>query len=313
MLTALKRDPDHLWLAGVDSMALQESLRNLDRAYKNFFEKRAGCPKFKAKRDSRQSYRTRNNKKDNIRIEGDRIRLPRLGLVKARITRLPKGSIQNATVSRTSTGKYYVSLCCREEIEPKPNKGGEIGIDLGIRDLFVGSDGSRVPDPKHLAKHERKLRREQRRLSRRQKGSANREKQRRKVAEVHEKIYNCRTDDLNKASCRLVNENQVIAVESLNVKGMARNHHLAKAISDASWSRFITMLEYKAFEYGCTVLKVPTFYPSSQTCSCCGYKDPKVKDLSVRRWVCPGCGTIHDRDENAARNILAEALSMQTA
>ena len=142
MLTALKRDPDHLWLAGVDSMALQESLRNLDRAYKNFFEKRAGCPKFKAKRDSRQSYRTRNNKKDNIRIEGDRIRLPRLGLVKARITRLPKGSIQNATVSRTSTGKYYVSLCCREEIEPKPNKGGEIGIDLGIRDLFVGSDGS---------------------------------------------------------------------------------------------------------------------------------------------------------------------------
>jgi putative transposase len=139
------------------------------------------------------------------------------------------------------------------------------------------------------------------------------QKQKRKIAAIHEKIYNCRTDDLNKASYRLVNENQVIAVESLNVKGMARNHRLAKAISDASWSRFITMLEYKAFEYGCTVLKVPTFYPSSQTCSCCGYKDPKVKDLSVRRWVCPGCGTIHDRDENAARNILAEALSMQTA
>ena len=139
------------------------------------------------------------------------------------------------------------------------------------------------------------------------------QKQKQKIARIHEKIYNCRSDHLHKVSSKLVNENQVIALETLNVKRMVRNHHLAKAISDASWSSFVTMLKYKAFEHGCEILRVPTLFPSSQTCSCCGYKNPYVKNLSVRSWVCPECGSVHDRDENAAKNILAKALVMQTA
>ena len=329
MLTALKRDPDHVWLAAVDSMALQESLRNLDKAYQNFFAKRAGYPKFHKKHSSSQSYRTRNQS-GGIRIEGSRIVLPKLGPVKAKISRLPNGRILNATVSRTATGKYYVSLCCEEELVPKPNLGGVTGLDLGIKDLYVDSEDRHAENPKYLAKYEKQLRRAQRSLSRMIEANiagydskrrpiykrplsecSNIQKQRLKIARIHEKIYNCRTDNLHKASTKLVSENQVIAVESLNVKGMVRNHHLAKAISDSSWSRFVSMLEYKAFKHGCTILKVPTFYPSSQTCSSCGYKNPRVKDLSVRSWVCPECGVVHDRDHNAAKNILAMALSMQ--
>ena len=308
MLTILKRDPDHVWLNGADSMALQESLRDLDRAFQNFFSKRSGYPKFKSKHNHYQSYRTRNQS-NSIRIEGDRIILPKLGPVKARISRLFEGRILNATVSKTPTGKYFVSICVEEELMPKPNAGGRIGIDVGLKEFYTDSNGNAMNNPKTLSKYERKLRREQRRLSRRQKGSANRAKQRIKVAAVHEKIYNVRTDFLHKESARLVSENQVIAIESLNVKGMVRNHKLAKSISDASWSRFFTMLEYKGFEHGCEIRRIDTFYPSSQTCSCCGYRNPLVKDLKVRRWTCPHCGARHDRDTNAAVNILNAALS----
>ena len=325
LVTALRHDPEFVWLASCDSMALQEAVKDLNKAFTNFFEKRAGYPKFHRK-SSEQSYRTRNQS-GGIRIEGNRIVLPKLGPVKAKISRLPGGRILNATVSRSSTGKYFVSLCCEEELVPKPNAGGTVGIDLGIKELYVDSNGNKEPSPKHLAKYEKQLRREQRSLSRMIEANisgytknrkpvwkrplsecSNIQKQRIKVARIHEKIYNCRTDNLHKASTRLVSKNQVIALETLNVKGMVRNHHLAKAISDASWSRFVTMLEYKEFEHGCTVLMVPTFFPSSQTCSSCGYKNPKVKDLKIRRWVCPECGVIHDRDENAAKNILAKAL-----
>ena len=307
MLTSLKSDPEHLWLASADSMALQESLRNLDRAFQNFFEKRGRYPRFKSKHNHHQSYRTRNQS-NNIRIEGDRIVLPKLGAVKAKISRLPSGRILNATVSKTPTGKCFVSLCVEEELVTKPNAGGVTGIDVGLSEFYTDSNGSIVDNPRTLRKYERKLRREQRRLSRKQKGSANRAKQRIKVAAVHEKIYNVRTDFLHKESTRLVSENQVIAIESLNVKGMVRNHHLAKAISDVSWGRFFSMLEYKGFEHGCEIRKIDTFYPSSQTCSCCGFKNPVVKNLSVREWVCPQCGVHHDRDANAAMNILNRAL-----
>ena len=329
IITQLRHDKDYLWLAASDSMALQEAVKDLNRGFINFFEKRSGYPKFKSKRDSYQSYRTRNQS-NIIRIEGNSINLPILGHVKAKISRLPNGRILNATVSRTATGKYFVSLCCEEEIVPKPNAGGKLGLDLGIKELYVDSNGYKEPNPMNLAKYEKQLRREQRSLSRMIEANiagytsnrrpiwkrpldecSNIQKQRLKVARIHEKIYNCRTDNLHKASTKLVNENQVIAVESLNVKGMVRNHHLAKAISDASWSRFVSMLEYKAFEHGCSILKIPTFYPSSQTCSACGCKNPKVKDLAIRRWVCPECGVVHDRDHNAAKNILAKALSMQ--
>ena len=334
LLTILKCDPERLWLAGADSMALQESLRDLDKAYRNFFEKRSGYPKFKRKYQSKQSYRTRNQS-DGIRIEGNAIVLPRLGKVKAKISRLPKGRILNATVTRTATDKFFVSLCVEEDVVPKPNNGGRIGLDLGIKDFYVDSNGNIEPNHKFLSKYEKQLRREQRKLSRmmetniagyRTVGSKrfpiwkksfdecrNIQKQRIKVAHIHEKIYNCRTDNLHKVVLKLVNENQVIAVESLNVKGMVRNHHLAKAISDASWSRFVSILEYKSLEYGCEVRKIPTFYPSSQTCASCGYKNPRIKDLSVRSWACPECGVVHDRDRNAAKNILKVALDIPAA
>lgn len=308
MLTALKCDPDHVWLAGADSMALQESLRNLDRAFQNFFQKRGRYPRFKSKHNHHQSYRTRNQS-NNIRIEGGRIVLPKLGAVKAKIPRLPSGRILNATVSKTPTGKCFVSLCVEEELVPKPNAGGVIGIDVGLSEFYTDSNGNIVSNPKTLRKYERKLRREQRRLSRKQKGSANCVKQRIRVASVHGRIYNSRMDFLHKESLKLVSENQVIAIEALNVKGMVRNHRLAKSISDASWSRFFTLLEYKAFERGSEIRRVDTFYPSSQTCSCCGFKNPLVKDLRVRKWECPECHTLHSRDHNAAINILSKALS----
>ena len=329
LVTELKRDKDHLWLTGCDSMALQEAIKDLNKAFVNFFEKRAGYPRFHKKHYA-QSYRTRNQG-HSVRIEGNYVIIPKVGAVKARISRLPQGRILNATITRTATGKYFVSLCVEEELVPKPNNGGVVGIDLGISDFYADSNGHSVPNPRALRLHEKKLRREQRRLSRMiesnitgyckgPKGGRvpvykkplsecqNIQKQRLKVALVHEKVVNIRTDMQHKISTRLVSENQVIAVESLNVRGMVRNHKLAKAISDVSWGRFLSTLEYKAFEHGSDVLKVDTFFPSSQLCSECGYQNAKVKNLGVRKWVCPKCGAVHDRDVNAAKNILSKAL-----
>ena len=330
-VTMLRHDDEHAWLAACDSMALQESVKDLDKAFVNFFEKRAGYPKFRSKRDSFQSYRTRNQA-GVIRIEGNRINLPKIGLVKASISRLPGGRILNATVSRTASDRYYVSLCVEEELVFKPNAGGMVGIDLGIKDFYVDSNDNKVANPKFQRKYEKKLKREQRKLSRMIEANiagydsrrkpvwkkplsecSNIQKQRIKVARIHEKITNCRADMMHKAALKLVNENQVIAVESLNIRGMVRNHKLAKAVSDASWGRFLSILEYKAYEHGCEVRQIPAFYPSSQICSDCGFKNPKVKDLAVRRWTCPECECIHDRDHNAAVNILKVALEAPAA
>ena len=212
---------------------------------------------------------------------------------------------------------------------PKPNKGGMLGIDVGIRSFYTGSDGRAVFSPAPLHAYEKKLRREQRKLSRRIRADIagydkkrrpiwkrplsecrNIQKQRRRVARVYERIADIRNDFLHKESTRLVNENQIIGLEDLNVKGMLRNHRLARSIADASWSGFARMIEYKAWEHGTQVVRVPRFYASSQTCSCCGYKHPGVKDLRVRHWTCPKCGAVHDRDRNAAVNILNKAVSM---
>ncbi|MBQ1305901.1 MAG: IS200/IS605 family element transposase accessory protein TnpB [Erysipelotrichales bacterium] len=308
LLTELKRDEDHLWLNEVDSMALQESLRNLDRAYQNFFKGNAGFPKFHSKHN-RQSYRTRNQG-NGIRIVGNAVRIPKIGLVKYKGLQPFEGTILNATVSKSASGKYYISLCVEMKETVRTNAGCLIGIDVGIKEFYTDSNGNTVSNPKTYSKHEKKLIREQRRLSRKQRGSNNRNKQRIRVAIQHEKIANIRSDFLHKVTTKLADENQVVCVEELNVKGMLHNHHLAKSISDVSWGEFFRLLDYKTAERGGRVVKVPTFYPSSQTCSNCGYKNPLVKDLAIRQWTCPVCGKTHDRDRNAAINILNKGLEV---
>lgn len=284
MLTKLKKCEDFAFLKVVDSIALQQSLRDLDRGFVNFFKKRAAHPVFKNKHNRHQSYRT-INQGENIRIVGRYIKLPKLGFVKIRQS-MEVGKINHVTIERTPTGKYFAVLNTEFEPQPMENKGGCIGIDVGIKDFYSDSNGNAVQNPRYLEKSMRKLIREQRKLSRKQKGSNNRNKQRVKVALVHEKITNQRNDFLQKQSTMLICENQTICMEDLNVKGMLRNHKLAQHISSVSWSRFFDMLEYKATWYGNTIIRIPTMYPSSQTCSCCGYKNPLVKNLAVRNWEC---------------------------
>lgn len=308
LLTALKREKETLWLNESDSMALQESLRDLDRAFQNFFRGNARFPRFHSKR-GKQSYRTRNQE-NGIRIEGNRIRLPKVGLLRCKGLRAFDGRILHATISLSAGGKWHVTLCVETADALLPNEGGRIGLDVGIREFYTDSNGNVVSNPGTYKKHEKKLIREQRKLSRKKKGSSNREKQRIRLAMQHEKVSNIRRDHLHKLSHALANENQVVCVEDLNVKGMLGNHHLAGSIQDAGWSEFFRQLEYKTAEHGGILVRVPTFYPSSQTCSRCGYQNPIVKDLSVREWTCPECGTRHERDQNAAINILKKGLEM---
>ena len=313
LLTDLKNNSEYAWLKEADSMALQEALRNLDSAYQNFFRRRAKYPRFKSKHNHTQSYRTRNQS-NGIRIIGGKIKLPKIGEVKAKLSRTFEGRILNATVSRAASGKYFVSLCVELDKETliRSNDGGEIGIDVGLKEFCTDSNGNAVANPRVLKRFTRRLIREQRRLSRKMPKSNNRNKARVRVARVHEHIANIRKDFLHKLSTRLVNENQVIAVENLKIKNMMKNHHLAKAIADVSWSEFFRQLTYKAELHGSKLLKVDTFYPSSRTCSNCGYQNEETKSLNVRSWTCPKCGAVHDRDENAAKNILRKALE-QTA
>ena len=297
------------WLAEVDSMALQQALRNLDAAYRNFFRKpgRVGFPKFKSKRAGRQSYRT-----NVAQVVDDRhVKLPKLGIVKARVSRPTEGRVLSATVKRVPSGKYFVTFCCTDVPAPDAPVAdrGMLGIDAGVHDIATRSDGVALANPRNLEKAERKLAREQRRLSRKQKGSANRKKQRAKVARVHEKVANRRKDALHKFTTAAVRESQGIAVEDLNVSGMMRNRRLARAVSDASMSELLRQLEYKCARLGRDFVKVGRFYPSSKTCSECGHVLEELP-LSARAWTCPVCGASHDRDVNAARNILAEGLRL---
>lgn len=302
---------DAPWLAEVDSVALIQALRDLDRAYRNFFRNpgKVGFPKFKSKRAARQSYRTNANGK-SVRVEdAEHVRLPKLGVVKARISRMPEGRILSATVERTPTGRFFVVLCCTGcSCETLSAADRAVGIDLGVKTEIVCSDGKTFESPKAYAKAKKRLAREQRRLSRKRRGSANYAKQRRKVARCHERIADQRKDFTNKATTALVRENQAICAEGLNVKGMMANHRLACSVADASFGEVLRQLAYKCEWYGRSLVQVDTWYPSSKTCSRCGH----VQDmpLSERTYRCPSCGMVLDRDLNAARNILAEGMRM---
>ena len=297
----------------VDSLALSNAQLNRNKAFKAFFRKQNKFPKFKAKRN-KQSYST-NNQNGTVYLseDGKYISLPKIKNIKIKMHRKFDGVIKTVTVSKECDDTYYVSILVEENIEAKPKSNNSVGIDLGIKSYIVDSNAERIDNPKHLSRSLLKLAIEQRKLSHMKKGGKNRNKQRIKVARLHRRIRNQRNDFLQKLSSKYINENQVIVLEDLNIKQMEQDSRLSRLIVDASWSKFVSMLEYKGNWYGRDIIKVPTYYPSSQLCSSCGYQNKEIKDLSIREWVCPKCGATHSRDHNASINILNKGLDILKA
>lgn len=321
-LVPLKEENE--FLKEVDAKALQQSVRDLNSAFDNFFKNRDhfGFPKFKSKHSSKQSYRTPWDNGRATVLDNKHLKLPKLGRFKTKRFDMPDVyRIFNITVEKTTTGKYYASICIETEVQPLPKTGKQVGFDLGLIDLLIGSDGTRVERPKYAYAFKDKLAKEQRKLSKMRTKLEranlnldecnNYQKQKRKVAKLHEHISNCAKDFNHKLSWKLVEEYDLIAMEDLNVEGMKKNHKLAYSISDVRWSQLLNFIQYKCRWYGKEFRQVGRFYASSKICSECGtYHKDIVTSLSVREWICPDCGTHHDRDVNAAKNILNQALSV---
>ena len=310
-ITPASYKEDYSFLKEVDSLALSNAQLNRNAAFKKFFSGKCGFPKFKGKRND-QSYTTNNQGSVKLSNNDRYISIPKCPRIRIKKHRDFKGTIKSITVSMTTDNKYYISLLVETEIEPPEATEKMIGLDLGLKELIVDSNGHKYKNHKYLTRSQNKLTKEQRKLSKMVKGSSNRNKQRIKVARLHKHIQNQRNDYLHKLSKKIIDENQIICIESLSIKDMVKDSKLARNISDVSWSRFVSMLNYKADWYGRKVVKVPSTYPSSQLCHACGYKNSITRDLAIRKWTCPKCGSIHDRDINAARNILSKGIEILT-
>jgi putative transposase len=307
MLTKLKKQPEFIWLNDVSSVPVQQSLRHLQTAFVNFFAKRSKYPKFKSKHDKQTAEYTSTS----FRFDGTSLSLPKMDepLAITWSRTIPRAAkVTTVTVSKDASGRYFVSMLCDDSVSDKQPLESKIGIDLGLTDFAVTSNGSKFQSPKALKVNIDKLALLQRRLSKKKKGSKNRVKARIKLAKLHAKISDTRNDFLHKLSTKLINENQVIAVESLAVSNMVKNRSLSRAISDAGWSEFVRQLEYKAIWYGRTVVGIDKWYPSTKRCSSCGFTISSLP-LDVRKWSCSSCKSEHDRDVNAAKNILTAGLA----
>lgn len=299
-LTELKRQPEVAWLNDVSSVPVQQCLRHLQTAFSNFWEKRTRYPSFKSKHARQSAEFTRSG----FSWGGERLTLAKIGAIKVKWSRRFSGNPSTVRISKTAAGRYYVSFQVDEPLLAMPPACEYVGIDVGLTAFATLSDGSKLHAPRPLRRKMAQLKRAQKSLSRKKKGSNNRNKARVRIAKIHQKVADIRNDFLHKTSTRLVRENQTIVTEDLNVRGMMADHCLARSIADSGWSEFFRQLAYKCAWYGRTMVKIDRFYPSSKRCSQCGHVVKEMR-LDVREWTCPECGALHDRDVNAARNILA--------